>query len=135
MQTHFTVLSAIYIGFAAIELFIAAIAAIAIAGGGLLSGDLHAIGITWIVGLSVGGFLVILALPSLIAGLGLYYRKPWSRIMLIILGFLKLFAIPFGTIVGIYTLWVMLKQEAQEELDRAQGYQPDTMYAPPPYGQ
>lgn len=120
MRTHFAVLSALYIGTAVIELFIAVLAMMTIAGGGLLSGDLTAIGVTWTVSLFVGGFLGIMAFPSLIGGLALYYRKSWARVLMIILGFVNLFLfIPIGALLGIYTLWVMFKDEAEEELARA----------------
>jgi len=63
----------------------------------------------------VGGFVfvltLILCLPSILAGWGLLKRKPWARIVAIILGVLSLPGIPLGTAIGIYTLWVMLNKD------------------------
>jgi hypothetical protein len=58
-----------------------------------------------------GGTLTILAAGGLCVGLGLMQRRPWARIAAIILGALALFHPPFGTALGVYTLWVLLADE------------------------
>ena len=67
-----------------------------------------------IVGL-VGGMLVLviftLAVPSIIAGIGLLKRRPWARILTIVLSVLDLILIPVGTLLGIYGLWVLLAED------------------------
>ncbi len=35
----------------------------------------------------------------------------------LVLGFISLFNVPFGTAVGVYTLWVLLPAQSQEEYD------------------
>lgn len=64
---------------------------------------------------AVGGFLVllilILSLPGILAGWGLLQFKEWARILGIVLSVLNLFAIPVGTLIGIYGLWVLLNRE------------------------
>ena len=66
-----------------------------------------------VVGL-IGGILVVviltLSVPGIIAGLGLLKRRPWARILTIVLSVLHLINIPFGTLLGIYGLWVLLSQ-------------------------
>jgi hypothetical protein len=49
------------------------------------------------------------------AGWGLLQREPWARMFTIVLAFLALFNIPFGTALGIYTLWVLLPAESDAE--------------------
>ena len=74
--------------------------------------------------------LLILALPSLIGGIGLLQLKPWARIVMIILSALHLFGVPFGTALGIYGLWTLLKPETEALFQRQLA-----PYAPPgPYG-
>ena len=46
---------------------------------------------------------------ELIGGLGLKKHLSWARIIILIIGFVSLMVIPVGTIVGIYTLWALLK--------------------------
>jgi hypothetical protein len=66
-----------------------------------------------IVGL-IDGLLVVmiftLSVPGIIAGLGMLKRRPWARILTIVLSVLHLINIPFGTILGMYGLWVLLSR-------------------------
>ncbi len=52
------------------------------------------------------------------AGWGLMHREPWARTLVLVLAFLVLFInIPVGTAVGVYTMWVLLPGQSQEEYD------------------
>lgn len=50
--------------------------------------------------------ILVFAIPSLIAGIGLLNKAPWAMILALILGCFKLFSFPIGTAIGIYTIWV-----------------------------
>ena len=55
--------------------------------------------------------ILLLAKAALgfIAGWGLLQDEGWARILALVLGFVSLFTnIPFGTALGIYTMWVLL---------------------------
>ncbi len=112
MQTHLTVLGAIYTALGAVGLLVAVISVAAIAGGGLISGDSEAIAITSMVSVFVGALVLIPAIPCLIGGVGLLRQAPWARIVVMVLGCVSLLAIPFGTILGIYTIWALTRPEA-----------------------
>jgi hypothetical protein len=116
MQTHLTVIGAIYTALGAIGLAIAAIAVVAIAGGGLISGDPQAIAITSTVSGFVGVLLLIPAVPFLVGGIGLLMGAPWARIVVLVLGCLCLVVIPLGTILGVYTILMLSKPEVAELL-------------------
>jgi hypothetical protein len=64
----------------------------------------------------VGGFVMILMLvvsvPGIIAGIGLLSFQPWARILTLVLSILNLVNIPFGTMIGAYGLWALLKPES-----------------------
>src|SRR6267378_4301550 len=49
---------------------------------------------------------------------GLFEREPWARMLGLVLGFLALLRFPFGTALGIYTLWVLLPETSGKEYDR-----------------
>lgn len=66
----------------------------------------------------IGGSLFILAAGGVLVGWGLMNRQSWARIVAVILGILALFHPPFGTALGIYTLWVLLSDQAGEEYNR-----------------
>ena len=58
-------------------------------------------------------FLMIVSLPGLVAGFGLLAFKSWARILAVVLCALQLINFPFGTIVGIYGLWVLLNRDTE----------------------
>ena len=66
-----------------------------------------------IIGGAISIFLLLLSVPSIIAGIGLLYFKPWARILAIIVSALHLMNIPFGTALGIYGLWVLFSPKSQ----------------------
>ena len=63
----------------------------------------------------LGGTLLILGAGGVLVGWGLMKHQPWARIAGIVLGVLALFHPPFGTALGIYTLWVLLPESSQRE--------------------
>ena len=68
--------------------------------------------------LSVLGILVLAkAAVGFIAGWGLLQREPWARVVTLVLAFISLFHIPFGTAIGVYTMWVLLPSQSQQEYD------------------
>ena len=114
MEQHITLLGWLHIALNVLLILIAVFVFAIITGSGLMSGDAEAARITPIIGTAVGGFLLALALPGLLTGIGLLKRKPWSRIAAAVLGILNLMNFPFGTAVGIYTLWILLQNEAAD---------------------
>lgn len=114
MRGHVTVVAAMRIGFGVLGILTAMIAGVAIVGGGLISGDSVALSVTSIVGPAVALFLVVLPALGTIGGIGLLMGKPWARILVLILAVLDLFQLPIGTIIGIYTIWVLLHDETAQ---------------------
>ncbi len=119
IQKHVSLLGWIYIVLNALTLCIAITVFAIVAGGGMLSGDETAIMITMIVASAVAGLLLLLSVPGIICGAGLIKFRPWARTLALVLGIINLINIPFGTILGVYTLWVMM-QPASESLFKHQ---------------
>jgi hypothetical protein len=112
VEKHITIIAVLNIGLSIVSLIVAIIVFTAIVGGGILSGDEEAMRITSIVGTILGGFIAVLAIPGIIAGFGLLKRQPWARLLTMIVAVMDLLYIPFGTALGIYTLWVLLQDES-----------------------
>jgi hypothetical protein len=66
----------------------------------------------------VGMILMTSGILGILAGWGLMERQPWGRPLGIVLGFLALFHFPVGTVLGIYTLWVLLPAGSAQEYQR-----------------
>jgi hypothetical protein len=117
MDRRIDLVGYLHIGYGALTLLIATIALIAISAGGLLSGEAKIFAITSGVAIVIFSILAVLALPSFIGGFGLLKRKPWSRILVIILSALHLLSFPFGTLVGGYSLYILMQDNVREELE------------------
>ena len=67
----------------------------------------------------LGLWLTIMGVLGIIAGVGLLARRPWARTMVIVFGCLSLLSFPFGTALGIYTLWVLASSESGRQYREA----------------
>jgi len=63
------------------------------------------------------GMTVVMSAAAILAGYGLLTRRSWGRAFALVLGILALLKIPFGTALGIYTLWVLAPQASGDEWD------------------
>lgn len=66
----------------------------------------------------IGTVLLLLPAGQICVGWGLMQRQSWARIAAVILGILSLFHPPVGTALGIYTLWVLLANNAGPEYEQ-----------------
>ncbi len=66
----------------------------------------------------VGAGFLLVGAGGLLVGWGLIGHQPWARIVAILVGILALIHPPLGTILGIYTLWVLLSHNAELEYRR-----------------
>ena len=55
--------------------------------------------------------ILIVSTVGIIAAVGVLKRKEWARILMLIVSFFNLIRIPLGTIVGVYSLWVLFNDE------------------------
>ena len=117
MEQHFRVVAILQIVMGLLSISIALLILGIIAGAGAfasaLSGNHTAFFITGTVGIVIGALLLLLSLPSIVAGVGLLQRREWARILTIVLSFFHLAHVPIGTIVGAYSLWALFQPEAQ----------------------
>jgi hypothetical protein len=67
---------------------------------------------------SIGGLLALFGVAHLVLAWGLFQREPWARSLGLVIGFLALLRPPFGTALGIYTIWVLLPQQSGQEYER-----------------
>ena len=119
MLTHVKVMAVLFIAFGALFV-LGAFAVLLIFGAGAasvgLSGEPDAQMALPIIGLAGTGlaiFLLVLGGPGIITGIGLLNLKPWARIVGIVLCALNLINVPFGTLMGMYGLWVLLNSETE----------------------
>ncbi|HYM75842.1 MAG TPA: hypothetical protein VE377_07675 [Candidatus Dormibacteraeota bacterium] len=66
---------------------------------------------------TLGIIILAKAAFGFLAGWGLMQRETWARAIALVLAFISLFNIPFGTAIGVYTMWVLLPGQSQQEYD------------------
>ena len=119
MDTHVKVLGSLQIALGVLGLF-GALVLVFVFGGVTsavgASGDpdariaLPIIGIT---GMALVTCLAAVSVPSVIIGIGLIRLRPWARIAGMVISILSLMMIPFGTIIGVYGLWVLFSKDTE----------------------
>jgi hypothetical protein len=119
METHVKVVSVLNIVFGALGLCVAAVLALIFAGSAAaIVADADpdarvAIPVLGLTGSALVGFLVVWSLPCVIVGIGLLRRRSWARIGGIVVAVLSLAVIPFGTVFGVYALWVLFSPDTE----------------------
>ena len=85
---------------------------------GAASGEAEAVAILGVIGTAIGFLLAALAIPGLVSGYGLLQHKPWGRVLALVVGVLNLVNFPVGTVIGIYTFWVLLQKSATDYFEQ-----------------
>ena len=120
METHVKVLAVLNLVFAALGILLALVI---FAVTGAVTGAVRtaadpadaqiAIPFIRLGGATVATFLLALAVPGVVVGLGLLKHQPWARILGIVLSALTLLHFPLGTALGVYGLWVLFSRETE----------------------
>jgi hypothetical protein len=55
--------------------------------------------------------IIVFAVPSVIAGIGLLTKKSWAMILALIIGCVHLLSFPIGTALGVYTIWIYSEEQ------------------------
>jgi hypothetical protein len=118
MESHVKILGWLNVFFGVLGL----IAAFAILGGSMavasvlgLGGDeaMVPVHIVALIGGALAVFTLLLSLPALLLGYGLLNLRPWARIFGFIFAAVALLHVPIGTLLGLYTFWVLLKPKTE----------------------
>lgn len=124
MSTHVKVLGVLFVAMGVLGLVGALLSSVAF---GLLAGAVGASGdegaplgraVLGATGLALTVALVLFSAPSIVCGWGLLTFRPWSRILAIVLAAISLLVFPYGTVFGVYALWVLFSKETEALFER-----------------
>lgn len=73
-----------------------------------------AAGLTAAIFITLAIIAIVWGTAHIITGLSLRRRKPWARMMALMLGSIDLLLLPYGTALGIYALWVLLSERGKQ---------------------
>ena len=110
MQKHVRILGWLQVALGISDLLLGLAAFGILSGIGVLSGDVASFGVLSLIGGFAGAFMLIMALPNLLCGIGLLANwGGWVIVLAVVLGFLNLVKFPFGTAIALYTFWIAWK--------------------------
>jgi hypothetical protein len=118
MRQHIDILGWLFVAAGALGIITAVFVFFILGAGGLLTRDAKAAVLVTGIGFFIAVLVAIFSVPNIVVGWGLLKRKSWSRIAGLVLGCLGLLSFPFGTALGIYSLWTLTKPEARQLLSR-----------------
>ena len=110
MRKHVRILGWLQICLGIVDLLIGLAAFGILSSIGIASGDVAAFGILSIIGGFVGVFMLVMAIPNLICGIGLLRDwGGWVIVLAVVLGLFNLVKVPYGTAIALYTFWIAWK--------------------------
>jgi len=112
MKKHVTVVGAIHIGFGILGLIgaIAIFFALNFAKGFVENEEIPSM-VLGFLSISLPILVGFLSILGITGGIGLLSYQPWARYLIIVVAALGCLNIPIGTLLGVYTLWVLLQDE------------------------
>ena len=116
MEQHLRIVGWLHIVNGGIAVAIAVLVATLMTGAGALAAAEEGAGIFALIagmGWAIAAFIGVLSLPSIIGGWGILNHRPWSRVLVLIVSVLNLMNVPVGTLIGGYSLWVLLNDESR----------------------
>lgn len=118
MSRHIDIIAYLHIVQSILVLLFAGLIFLIFGGAGLIAMEPTAFFVTTTVGMILAFLIAIWSIPGLIAAYGLLKRRPWGRVLGLIMGAFDLFNFPLGTALGIYTFWALLSSEADRQFNR-----------------
>jgi hypothetical protein len=112
MKKHVTVVGALQIGFSTLWLIAAIVLLIVFNfAKGFVENDEVAVRVLGFLSYILPAFIGTIALLGLVGGIALLSYRSWARVLVIIVSALGCLNIPIGTLVGVYTIWVLMQDE------------------------
>lgn len=111
MEKHINVVAALQIGLSIFNLLIALLIFTVLRFVVAFVDDASGATIVSLIADIIAIAFIIISIPGIFAGLGLYKRKEWARILTLILSVIEIFSFPFGTAIGIYSIWALIQPE------------------------
>jgi hypothetical protein len=124
MRQHIDTVAWIHIAFGGLGV-LAALAVGGLLGGlGFFADDAQTAGLLALVAGFVAVVMGLLSVPSLVGGWGLLKRRPWARMLVLIVSFFDLLNFPIGSLLGGYSIWVLMNDESRHILYGTDSYPP-----------
>jgi len=115
MKKHVTLVAALQIGFSTLGILAAMIVFFAFTFAGSFVKDVDvASSVLRFLGAFLPMLIMCFSLIGLIGGIGLLSYRKWARILVLIVAALGCLNFPLGTLKGVYSIWVLMQDEAMK---------------------
>ena len=111
MKKHVNIAAILQIVFGSILALAALIIALAFGFVDQFVDDPTALKVLALVGTPLVVMFLLFGGAMIAGGVGLLYCKPWARILTLIMAAMGLLNVPFGTLKGVYIIWVLVQSE------------------------
>lgn len=115
MEKHINIVAAFQIGLSIFNLLVAFLIFTVLKLVGGFVDDANGATILSLIADILAVVFIIISVPGILAGMGLYKRKEWARVLTLILSVIEIFSFPFGTAIGIYSIWALIQPETIAE--------------------
>jgi hypothetical protein len=110
MKKHVTLVAALQIGFSAMGMLAAIVIFFVFSFAGSFVPDVNvATVVLKFLGTFLPAIIFLWSLLGLLGGIGLLSYQKWARVLVMVIAAIGCIAFPVGTIVGIYSLWVLMQ--------------------------
>jgi hypothetical protein len=111
MRKHVNIAAILQIVFGAILVIAAMAIAFAFGFVDQFVDDPTAVKVLGIIGTPLVVLFLLFGGAMIAGGVGLFYCKPWARILTLVMGAIGLLNVPIGTLKGVYIIWVLVQSE------------------------
>lgn len=118
MNKHIPIIASLRIAIGVLEFLSAIFLSAILIGAGVISNDRTAMNVLVMLATLLSFSLLVFAIPNIVGGVGLFRYKNWARYLVLIISVISLFSIPIGTVVGIYSIWVLLQDETVDKFNQ-----------------
>jgi len=67
---------------------------------------------------SIPVLIAVISVLRLVGGIGLLSQQMWARYVIIIVAIIGLLSVPVGTLIGVYSLWVLMQAETMKLFEK-----------------
>jgi hypothetical protein len=112
MKKHVTAVGAIQIAFSVIGLIAAVVLLVVFKfASGFVENDEVATMVLGFIGSILPAIIGFASILGLVGGIALLSYQPWARILVIVVSAIGCLNIPIGTLVGVYSIWVLMQDD------------------------
>jgi hypothetical protein len=112
MKKHVTLVAALQIGFSTMGMIGATVMFFIFSFAGSFVTDVDVANVVMkFIGTFLPAIILVASLLGLIGGIGLLSFQRWARLLVLVMAAIGCFIFPVGTIIGVYSLWVLMQDE------------------------